>query len=132
MTNETNEIQIRTLVENWAKAVRERDINGIIAHHARDIVMFDVPPPFQSKGIEAYKKTWDRFFTWTKDSGVFDILEMNIIAGRDVAFCYASMRCAGYNEAGEKEELQFRLTIGLEKIAGQWMVMHEHHSLPSK
>ncbi len=132
MTNETNEIQIRTLVETWAKAVRERDINGILAHHARDIVMFDVPPPFQSKGIEAYKKTWDRFFTWTKDSGVFDILEMKIIAGRDVAFCYASMRCAGYDEAGEKEELQFRLTIGLEKIAGQWMVMHEHHSLPSK
>lgn len=132
MTNETNEFQIRTLVETWAKAVRERDINGILAHHARDIVMFDVPPPFQLKGIEAYKKTWDRFFTWTKDSGVFDILEMKIIAGHDVAFCYASMRCAGYNEAGEKEELQFRLTIGLEKIAGQWMVMHEHHSLPSK
>ncbi len=57
---------------------------------------------------------------------------MKIIAGHDVAFCYASMRCAGYNEAGEKEELKFRLTIGLEKIAGQWMVMHEHHSLPSK
>ncbi len=49
MTNETNEIQIRTLIETWAKAVRERDINGILAHHARDIVMFDVPPPFQSK-----------------------------------------------------------------------------------
>jgi len=24
--------------------------------------MFDVPPPFQSKGIEGYKKTWELFF----------------------------------------------------------------------
>lgn len=126
-----NEIEIRTLIESWAKAVRERDIKGILAHHAKEIVMFDVPPPLQSKGIEAYKKTWDTFFTWTKDSGVFDILEMKITVDHKVAFCFASMRCAGYNEAGVKEELRFRLTIGLEKIAGQWMVMHEHHSVPS-
>ena len=34
-------------------------------------------------------------------------------------------------EAGKREELKFRLTIGLKKIANQWMIAHEHHSLPS-
>jgi hypothetical protein len=29
--------------------------------------MFDVPPPMQSKGIEAYRKSWDLFFSWSDD-----------------------------------------------------------------
>jgi len=128
---DSDENQIRSLVEEWAKAVREKDIEGILAYHTDDIVMFDVPPPFQSKGIAAYRKTWDTFYAWAKDLGVFDILEMKIIAGRNVAFCYASMLCAGYNDSGKREELKFRLTIGMKKIANQWMIAHEHHSLPS-
>jgi ketosteroid isomerase-like protein len=127
----TDEIAIRDLVEHWAGAVRARNLNGILANHSPDILMFDVPPPLQSKGIEAYKKTWDLFFSWSRDFGVFDIIEMNIMAGKDVAFVTALMRCAGAEANGNKIELEFRLTIGLRKISGQWIVMHEHHSIPS-
>jgi ketosteroid isomerase-like protein len=63
-----DEIAIRDLVENWARAVRARNLNGILANHSPDILMFDVPPPVQSKGIEAYKKTWDLFFSWSRES----------------------------------------------------------------
>ena len=126
-----DEAAIRELVENWAKAVRTNNLNGILANHSTDVLMFDVPPPLQSSGIEAYKKTWDLFFSWSQDSGVFDITEMNITAGDDVAFVTALMRCAGTEENGERIELEFRLTIGLRKIGGQWIVMHEHHSIPA-
>ncbi len=57
-----DESAIRDLVENWAKAVRSKNLNGILANHSPEILMFDVPPPIQSKGIEAYKKTWVCFF----------------------------------------------------------------------
>jgi TolA-binding protein len=69
----TDEAQIRDLVEGWARAVRSKNIDGILANHSPEILMFDVPPPAQSKGMEAYKKTWDVFFAWFQDSGVFDI-----------------------------------------------------------
>lgn len=127
----TDEAVIRDLVENWARAVRIKNLDGILANHSPDMLMFDVPPPIQSKGIEAYRKTWDLFFSWSQDSGVFDISEMNITAGNDVAFVTALMRCAGTEPNGDKMELEFRLTIGLRKIDGQWIVMHEHHSIPA-
>jgi uncharacterized protein (TIGR02246 family) len=127
-----DEKTIRTIIENWAKAVREKDMNGILANHADDIVMYDVPPPFKSEGLEAYRKTWETFFNWEKDSGVFDIEDLKIVAGEDVAFCYASMKCKGYTGTGEEEPLQFRLTTGLIKRDGAWLVQHEHHSIPSK
>jgi uncharacterized protein (TIGR02246 family) len=127
-----NETEVRHIVEDWAQAVRNRDKQGILARHTDDFVMFDVPPPFQSKGLEAYWKTWETFCGWTKDAGVFDIIDMTVVAGNDVAFCYAVMRCAGYTPNGEKESLQFRLTVGLVKIDGQWLIKHEHHSVPSE
>jgi ketosteroid isomerase-like protein len=55
--SQTAERQISALIERWAEAVRRHDIPAILAHHAQDIVMFDLPPPLQSKGMEAYKKT---------------------------------------------------------------------------
>jgi uncharacterized protein (TIGR02246 family) len=130
-TRTVNEAAIRELVQSWARAVRAKDLDGILANHSTDILMFDVPPPLQSKGIEAYKKTWELFFSWSNDPVVFDIKDMDIIAGSDVAFVAALMRCAGTEKNGERIELEFRLTIGLRTIGDQWMVLHEHHSIPA-
>src|SRR3978361_778915 len=126
-----NENLIRELIERWAKAVREKNIDAILENHSKDIVMYDVPEPFQSVGLKAYRKTWETFYNWAKDFGVFDIKDITIIAGEDVAFCYAAMQCAGSFKNNEKELLNFRLTVGLTKTGDQWMIIHEHHSVPS-
>jgi len=121
---------IREQIENWAKAVQNKDLDGILANHSADILMFDVPPPIQSKGIDAYKKTWDLFFDWSPDNPVFEIREINITAGSDVAFATVLMRCAGRTE--NESGLDFRLTVGLRKISDRWIVTHEHHSIPAE
>lgn len=122
---------IRSLVENWAQAVRRQELENILAHHSSDVVMFDVPPPFQSVGIDAYRKTWDLFFNGTKP-GTFDIQSLNVFADDNVAFCVATMRCADCSGDSVCEPLDFRLTIGLKKIAGKWTIVHEHHSVPAE
>jgi ketosteroid isomerase-like protein len=78
----TAEGQIRALIEAWADSVRRHDIPGILAHHDPDIVMFDVPPPLQSRGLDEYKKTWDLFFNYHKPSQAFDIEELAICRRR--------------------------------------------------
>ena len=125
-----NETQIRRLIEDWAAAVRKGDIEAVLAHHSDDIVMYDVPKPFQSIGIEAYRKTWDIFFAYTKP-GVFDIRELHVVADNNVAFCFAHMKCADCSNSGDYVELDFRLTVGLKKINDRWTIMHEHHSVPA-
>ena len=121
---------IRELIEKWAAAVRRKDIPAILSGHSPDIVMFDVPPPLQSRGLEAYKAPWHLFFSTSADPVVFDIIEMNVTAGSDVAFAASIMRCID-KSGGKAEELTFRLTTGLRKISGQWVITHEHHSLPA-
>ena len=101
----TAESQIRALIEAWANAVRRHDLSGILAHHEQDIVMFDLPPPLQSRGMDEYKKTWDLFFRYHQPAQAFDIEELAITAGDDVAFAVAIMRC-GSGASGDRVPLQ--------------------------
>ncbi len=56
--NDDTETEIRNLIEGWARAIRAKEIEGVLAHHAEDMVMFDVPPPVIVKGIDGYRATW--------------------------------------------------------------------------
>lgn len=119
-----DESQIRSVLEAWARAVREIDMPGILAHHSADIVMFDVPVPLQSRGMQAYRETWDLFFQYSKGGpDSFNIVELEVTANNAVAFAYGIL---GIGSS------RLRLTVGLVKRDGQWLIAHEHHSYPQE
>jgi uncharacterized protein (TIGR02246 family) len=127
-----DEERIRTLIQDWATAVHTGDLDGVLAGHADDIVMFDVPPPYQGvRGIDAYRETWAPFFEWQASGASFDIESLDVTAGDDVAFAHALLRCGTAAEFAERPENRLRLTLGLRKQDGRWLVTHEHHSFPN-
>jgi uncharacterized protein (TIGR02246 family) len=128
----SDEADIRELVAHWAKAVRDENLPGIRANHDPDILMFDVPPPLLSRGLDAYMATWETFLSWSEKPVAFDFHDVKVTAGMDVAFATAIGRCAGFDPGGKREELEFRLTMCFRKIDGRWRVIHEHHSLPAE
>ena len=130
-TRSQDEMDIQALIERWAKAVREEDRARIRADHDPEILMFDVPPPFSSRGLEAYMATWETFFSRAEKPVAFDLHDVKITAGTDVAFVTATGRCVDIDPTGKREKLEFRLTTCLQKINGRWQIMHEHHSLPA-
>jgi uncharacterized protein (TIGR02246 family) len=124
-----DEEQIRTLIERWAEAVHRADMTAVLADHADDIVMFDVPPPYEGvRGIDAYRDTWPPFFEWQARGASFEIVSLDVTAGDDVAYAYALLRCGTQQELADNPENRLRLTIGLRKEDGRWVVAHEHHS----
>jgi uncharacterized protein (TIGR02246 family) len=126
-----DERQIRTLIERWAGAVHQGDMDGVLADHSDDIVMFDVPPPFEGiRGIDAYRETWPPFFDWQAHGASFDITSLDVAAGNDVAYAYALLRCGTAQELAGHPAVRLRLTLGLRKEQGRWVVAHEHHSFP--
>jgi uncharacterized protein (TIGR02246 family) len=129
----TDEVQIRTLIERWALAVHNGDLDAVLADHADDIVMFDVPPPEEGvRGIEAYRETWPPFFGWQREGACFELISLNVTASADVAFAHGLLRCGTPEELAKDPTNRLRLTIGLRKEAGRWVVSHEHHSFPEK
>ena len=126
-----DEQQIQALVQTWADAVHRGDMSTVLADHAEDIVMFDVPPPDDGvRGIDAYRETWPPFFEWQEKGASFEIVALDVTAGADVAYAHALLRCGKPEELAERPERRLRLTLGLRRQGGRWVVAHEHHSFP--
>ncbi len=124
-----SEEEIRELIERWAAAVHRCDMAGVLADHVGDIVMFDVPPPEGGvRGIAAYESTWPPFFDFQRSGASFEIVSLEIVAGADVAYAFALLRCGSVEELRAHSDRRLRLTIGLKHQAGRWLVAHEHHS----
>jgi uncharacterized protein (TIGR02246 family) len=127
-----DEQQIRNLIEGWADAVHGGDLAGVLSDHSDDIVMFDVPPPYEGvRGIDAYRETWPPFFEWQVRGASFEIVSLDVTAGDDVAYAHALLRCGTQQELNDNPENRLRLSLGLRKEDGRWVVAHEHHSFPS-
>lgn len=128
-----DEAEIRRLIERWAAAVHDGDLDTVLENHAADIVMFDVPPPYEGvRGLDAYRDTWPPFFAWQRQGAVFDIVSLEVAAGGDVAFAYALLHCGMPDELAKNPQNRLRLTVGLRRESGRWVVSHEHHSFPDQ
>jgi uncharacterized protein (TIGR02246 family) len=126
-------MEISELIQRWAVAAHAGDLDALLAQHAEDIVMFDVPPPDDGvRGIDAYRDTWPPFFAWQREGACFEIVSLDITAGEDVAFAHALLRCGTPEELERDPGNRLRLTIGLRKDQARWVVTHEHHSFPTK
>jgi ketosteroid isomerase-like protein len=119
----TAKAEIAQLLDRWTAAVRALDLDGATRDRSPDIIMFDVPQPLQARGIDAYRDTWLQYFAY-EGARRFALEETNIVAGDDVAWVSAILRCT------MADHPEGRLTIGLRRVNGQWMVEHEHHSFP--
>ena len=127
----TDEAAIRDLITRWIKAIQQQDLEGVLAEHDPGIVMFDVPPPYDGvRGLDEYRDSWPPFFEWISQGAQFELLELNVVAGADVAFAYGLLHCGTQDQFDANPDNRLRITIGLRKDGDQWNVVHEHHSFP--
>jgi ketosteroid isomerase-like protein len=127
----SDEQLLRKMIADWSAAARRRDYHGVMAHHSANILMFDVPPPFQSEGLEAYRKTWDLFFSAMAEPPAFDFSDLRVKVGSNLAFATAHGKCLTREGDGTIAEINFRLTMCFEKLEREWVIVHEHHSVPA-
>src|SRR5882724_2647182 len=89
----TDETEVRDLIERWSRAVRDEDRAGIRNDHDDDILMFDVPPPFQTRGIDGYMATWETFFASSIKPVMFHFTDVEVAAGSEFTFATAVGHC---------------------------------------
>lgn len=124
MTGAADEAELRALIAAWEQAVRAGDLEGVLARHADDVVMFDVAPPLRRSGIAACRAAWKPFVEGGPHEA-FELGELTLHVGSDLAFAHALLRL----QTGGAFEV--RVTLGFEKRSGRWTIVHEHHSAPS-
>ena len=129
-SNTTEESQIRVLIEDRVKAARAMDAVALVANHAPEVVTFDVVNPLQNIGADAVKQRAEQWFASFQGPIEFEIQELCITRGEEVAFCHFLNCVRGTTTAGKKVDMWWRATMCCRKIDSKWMIVHEHDSVP--
>lgn len=125
-----NEAQIRELIDHFAEAFRAKDVKGIMAFFAPEIVSFDILPPLEAVGAGTFVTHWEEFFGAYHTLDV-DFPDVNVVAADDVAFSYCLHRVKGTVKSGQKTDWWLRWTAGYRKTDGKWLIVHEQVSVPN-
>jgi uncharacterized protein (TIGR02246 family) len=126
----TSDARIRERLDDWAKAVRAKDVEAVMSHYATNILLFDLASPLQWKGADVCRNNWAEWFSTFQGPVGYEISELSITAGDDVAFCHSLNWIYGSRTTGEQTDVWVRATVGLRKIDGRWTITHEHYSVP--
>ena len=126
-----DEDQIRGVLADLTRAIRNKDAAGVIAPLADDEVTFDLAPPLKmgpdaTHDPEALEE-W--FATWESPI-VSESRDLEIAVGGDVAYAYGMQHMTGKKKGGEDVDLWFRATACFRREDGRWRITHMHNSVP--
>ena len=134
MTSERNkkndEMEIKRLIEGYVEAFRAKDIDGIMSIYAPEVVTFDVVPPLQYVGADAMRKRWEEAFSSLPGSIGYEIADLSMTVGEDMAFTHSFNRTSATLPTGRPIDVWVRWTAGFRKIGGQWLLVHDQISVP--
>jgi ketosteroid isomerase-like protein len=125
-----DEADIRQRIDTLVEAVRAMDLEGVKPIYAPDLVSFDIVPPLQHLGAQAKWKNWADVFTAYQRPLGYEIRDLTITVGDDVAFGRSLNRISGTLKNGSKSNYWVRWTTGLRKIHGNWLIVHDQVSVP--
>jgi uncharacterized protein (TIGR02246 family) len=125
----SDEAGISDCINGVAQAIRAKDLQALMEHYAPDPVIFDLMP-LQTLGRDAYRKNFESWFSIVKGPIEFEARALRIATREDVAFGHYTSRIRCTRISGARTEYQVRVTVGLRKVDGRWLITHEHISLP--
>ncbi len=126
-----NEAAIRRLIDGYVEAIRSHDLEGVVSAYAPDLVAFDIVPPLRIVGAEAFRKVWQEVFEAFEAPLPYEVRELSITAGDEVAFSHSLNHNGGTTKAGQVIDLWLRWTVGYRKIDGDWRIAHLQASVPA-
>ncbi len=123
---------IKALEKNFVAGVNAKDVAKIMSNyeHSPNLVVFDVLPPRQYDGWEAYKKDWEGVLAGCSGAPKMEMTDLSIQAGKDFGFGHSIQHLACVQKNGKPMDLTVRVSDGYRKIDGKWLIAHEHVSVP--
>jgi uncharacterized protein (TIGR02246 family) len=123
---------IKALEDRFIAAVKAKDLDAIMKVYVPDetLLVFDVVPPRQYVGAAAYRTDWQEFLESFNGPIAYDLSDLDITADANLAYGHSIQHVVGTDKQGNKLDLTVRVTDVYKKINGDWLVIHEHLSVP--
>ncbi len=125
------EALIRQRIEDLAKAIRAKDIDGVMSLYASNVVSFDIVPPLRYVGADGKRRAWQEVFAAYPGSIVYEVRDLNVTMNGELAFVHSVNHVKGTLASGHISDLWLRWTACFRRIDGVWLVVHDHVSVPA-
>ena len=127
---DSTQSEVRALLDSWSEAARLKDIDRLMSLYSPDITYYDAVPPLQITGSAAVRRNFLRWFeSWESEIGV-EIRDLQILASGGVAIAHMLHRTSGTLKNGQEVGYWVRATVCCQRTNQQWLITHEHISLP--
>lgn len=126
------EKELRAIGARWADAFRHKDADAIIKFYVPgdSLVVFDVIPPRQYVGSEAYRQDFKSFFDTFKGPLKLEVSDYFVSARGGMGYARSIQHVVGRDTNGQRMDFTVRSTDCFQKIDGKWYIVHEHVSVP--
>jgi|SRR5215204_285176 len=121
---------IRRIIEGRVRAVREQDIDALMAHHAPEVLTFDVLDPLRNAGSGEVRRRAEGWLSSYEGAPGYEVRDLSVTTGEAVAFCHYLYRVSGTLKSGGAVDMWVRATVCFSKVGGEWEIVHEHQSVP--
>lgn len=122
--------EIRAVIDGWAEATRNQELDAIMAFHAPEVRTFDCHSVYQFKGAESYRAFYEACLACMQGKMTFEIEDLEVVAGGDVAVAHFIAGCGATGLDGSRHEGRLRSTLCFERTGGEWLITHSHCSAP--
>jgi len=123
---------ISALYDQFVRAFEKKDLDGVMAVYVRDrsLFVFDVLPPREYTGWDAYRGDYKAFFAAVSGPLSERVSELQITVVGDVAYAHGIGHISGRLKPSGRVDLALRFTDVWRKMHGRWLIVHEHLSVP--
>ncbi len=126
----TAEAELRALVAERVAAVRAKDPAPLAARQAADVLVFDVLAPLRSRGSAAVEERTREWFGLYDGEIGYEVHDLDVTADGDFGLCSFVYHVSGTLTSGEQMSMWVRATLGCRRVAGRWVIVHDHESVP--
>jgi len=123
---------ITALEQGIIKGAEAKDAKAVLANFADSdsLVVFDVIPPRECRGREAYLKNWQSALDGCADHPKMTIDDLVIETAGTMAYSHSIQHFTCSDAKGNKSTVTIRATDVYRKRDGKWLIVHEHYSVP--
>jgi uncharacterized protein (TIGR02246 family) len=126
----TDKAAIEKMYRQFDMAFENKDVKTIMSLYAPNVFVFDVVPPRQYAGWDAYKKDWEDLFANTPGPVTSRITDLSITVVGPVAYSHYVDDGTMTGKDGKPAHMVVRGMDVLRKTNGRWLIVEEHNSFP--
>jgi uncharacterized protein (TIGR02246 family) len=123
---------IQALEDTYNEGFNSKDVDKVMSVYApgKQLFVFDVVPPREYKGWDAYKKDYEGLFSYFPGPMKNTISEQTIHVVGSLAYGHNIQTGEFTGKDGATVKIVARTTDIYRKINGKWLIVEEHNSVP--